>query len=385
MFGLQHAVAFRVHESDERNILITPKPTAVGNTWVCQDVYGMGAKGKLEAKLFFEKRQLVDEYNHVLQSLHGAPHAWHGGYKGSDLARAMLMNGDDAAFEANGMKLTLLRHKRHFIRRSDFRLCITEAGALVPSEEMAGPFKIYGDGSKVKISCHRTYKRMQSGVVAQETQDAIHVKLQVEVQRLLMKKEGAMALQEEFEKELASGPNKTSTRGVNRHSAWAALVTEAYKERFAQVGIGLFYNRAHSWCCCGDKCLAQCEHKHRYYEYVDLDIKPKYEPDHPYDLADLKMFVRCASVDSEAQKLIQRSSVALKYKTQFQPAIHACSAVENAKPREKPDNTGDCKCPHKMQVYSGAEAVAPTKFKLFDVSKYSDLYCSDTPCVNPLP
>eukprot|EP00930_Biecheleria_cincta_P037378 TRINITY_DN2564_c0_g1_i1.p1 TRINITY_DN2564_c0_g1~~TRINITY_DN2564_c0_g1_i1.p1 ORF type:complete len:398 (-),score=74.75 TRINITY_DN2564_c0_g1_i1:55-1248(-) len=385
LFGLWNAVAFREQLGDDRNVLMVSKPTAIGDTWICQDVSGMGGEGELEAKLFFEQRKLVDEYNHLVQSLHGAPHKWHGGYIGSELSRAMLMNGDDAAFEAKGMKLTLLRHKRH-LRWSVFRLCITNAETPIPSEEVTEPFKIYRDGSKVKISCKGTYKQMQPGVVAQETPDGIRmVKLQVEVQRLLMKKTGAMALQEEFERELASGPNKKSTRGVNRHSAWATLVTEAYKERFANIGIGLFYNRAISWCCCGDKCQSSCKHKHRYYEYVDLDVKADYEPEHPYDVAALKLFVRCSSVDSEVHNLIQRFSVSLRHKRQFQPAIHACSAVESAIPRKKPDNKGDCKCPSKMQVYSGTEAVGPRKFNAADLSKYSDLYCSNIPCTSPLP
>merc|ERR1740120_603238 len=99
-----------------------------------------------------------------------------------------------------------------------------------------------------------------------------------------------MALQKQFEHDLGSGPQTTSWFEAKKNSVWAELVTRAYRDRFAKIGLGLYYNRVISYCCCGEHCRSRCRHTHRWFEYVDLDALPHYKPEQgeEYDVSSLK-------------------------------------------------------------------------------------------------
>jgi hypothetical protein len=347
----------------------------------------MGKADKTEVDDFLRQRALDREFVSLTSSLKNTAGAWHGGYKGSSLSRAMLLDGHDAAFEAKGIKLTLLRSKNH-LYWSEFRLCMTDVGTPLPPQELKPPFKIYGDGSKVRKDCHGNYKRMEPGVVAQSTSDGVHVgpQLQVEVLRMLMNKSGAMALQKQFEHDLGSGPQPDSWFEAKKNSVWAELVTRAYRERFAQVGLGLYYNRVISWCCCGEHCRSRCKHFHRWFEYVDRDALPYYKPEqgNEYDLSSLKNFIRCSPQDSQPRQMIQQSGLSFK---DLKANMHFdnCTSVESASPRNKPDATANCKCPRNWKVYCDGREIAQRKFNDHDLTDCDDAYCSEEPCPGGLP
>jgi len=326
-------------------------------------------------------------YEDLVKALRGVPVSWHGGYKGSVLSRKMLLDGHDAAFQAKSTKLTLLRSKHQF-GWSEFRLCITDTDTGLPAEETSPPFKVYGDGFKVKDTCYRGLKRMTPGVAGQQsgpwllssprTVNITKEELNVEVLRMLMKK-NAMALHEQFKEALSLWLGDIQSE---RH-AWAALMTTVYRERFARMGLRVEFNVRHS---CDPECDMQCPHVYYWLEYVDLDIAPNYQSRNRHgDYSLAKNYVRCSSSNSMVRGLMTSSGLSFKRDLKVSKANY-CAAVESASPRDEPDYEADCKCPDQMSVYCGSQYAASRKFssKAVVVARCPDPYCSKEACPNQI-
>lgn len=373
----------REDASDDDALWTEGRPLAIGSTWMCESVNHMGGQKSTDFWEFLSKRDLQMEYEALVKALRDVPGSWHGGYKGSALSRKMLLDGHDAAFETKHTKLTLLKNKGH-ISWSEFRLCITDTDTEVPVEEESLPFKVYGQGFKVITTCAGTVKRFKAGGAMQALSGLdthLPKELNVEVLRMLMKK-NAMALHEQLSESLSLGP----VRGMQTWEGWVTVVTKAYQERFARIGLRVEFNLKRSSCCCGDKCQSMCFHTHYWLEYVDPDLYPTYQSADRNDEYSLAMnYVRCSSPDSKIRSLLTSAGISFKRDVAVSKAT-GCAAVENASPRKKPDDQGDCKCNYEMSVYCGSQRAASRKFhaKNSVVAACSDPYCSKEACPNQI-
>jgi len=400
-FAVQGAVAFR----DNHVYGFAKYKPMLGDTFVCQLVNKMvkstafpevdhrphpGLFPYPQVDHFLSSRGLVEDYNELLETIKSVPSKWHGGVKGSDLARAILLGEYENAFEAKSTRLTLLRSKHH-IGWSEFRLCISDVGTFLPASATELPFKRYRDGGKVKWGCRWSeseYKRFTAGVAGIEYKKGLSFETPVEVQRLLMKT-SAVALQKEFEDHLRSIPPKRKGLfgDVEEEAAWAALVTRAYRERFFQHGLRVYFMEKIIKCCCWehtfDNCLDLCPpthrihtHTYRWFEYVDLAVQPNYVPPlqkglDNYDKAYLNHLIRCSDPGAKMRTWFNSSTA------QLTSYSGRCSRVMGA--FSTSSGVPDCKCPHGQEVYCKATRIAGRKFDLPEI-KCEDPYCSDKPC-----